>query len=249
MLSQDYAHIEFFVCDGGSSDESIDILRSYGDRFTWRSQRDAGQSDAINHGLRQARGDILAWLNSDDVLRPGAVRTAVQYFRAHPDWDLVYGNAQHIDEHDRFLGDYPTAPYEFNRLLQSCCICQPATFWRRSIMERVGLLNASLHFAMDYDYWMRIDRAGGKLVHVPEILAASRLYPETKTMSARLEVYREIFEVSRRHVGDASFSQYHAYWHHRCHERARGWPRWLRWWPGCHWWLAYGHRRLFRMQR
>jgi glycosyltransferase involved in cell wall biosynthesis len=247
VLGQDYPRIEYLVLDGGSSDDSADILRRYGQRFFWRSQRDAGQSDAINQGLRQARGDILAWLNSDDVLQPGAVSSVVAHFRNHPDWDLLYGNAHCIDENDRVLGAYPTAPYDFDRLLQSCCICQPAAFWRRPIMERVGLLDDSLHFAMDYDYWMRLDRAGARLLHVPEFLASSRVHAETKTLSARLEVYREILAVSRRHADDASFSQYFAYWHHRCHERAHGWPRWLRWWPGCHWWLAYTHRRLHRL--
>jgi glycosyltransferase involved in cell wall biosynthesis len=244
VLSQDYPRIEYFVFDGGSSDGSVDILRTFGDRFLWRSQRDRGQTDAINQGLQRARGDILAYLNSDDVLLPGAITSVVEHFRTNPAWDLLYGNAYHIDQHDGVLGGYPTAPYEFARLLQSCCICQPAAFWRRRIADRVGLFDDSLHYAMDYEYWMRIDRAGGVLTHVPDFLACSRLYPETKTLSARMQVYHEILEVSRRHAPDASFSQYYAYWHHRCHERSDGWPRWLRWLPECHWWLAYAHRRL-----
>ena len=84
------------------------------------------------------------------------------------------------------------------------------------------------------------------MVHVPELLACSRLHAQTKTLSARMNVYHEILEVSRRHAGDASFSQYYAYWHHRCHERGHGWPRWLRGFPDCHWWLANAHRRLYR---
>ncbi|HZZ79982.1 MAG TPA: glycosyltransferase family 2 protein [Gemmataceae bacterium] len=247
VLSQDYPRIEYLVCDGGSTDESVNILQNYDERVRWHSRRDGGQSDAINHGLRQSRGDILAWLNSDDVLAPGAVRTAVSHFQTHPDWDLIYGAAQHIDENDGVIEDYPTADYDFGQLLQSCIICQPATFWRRSVVDRVGLLDESLHYAMDYEYWLRIDRAGCKLVHVPELLACSRLYPETKTLSARMEVYREILAVSRRHAGDASFSQYYAYWHHRCHERTGGWPAWLRALPHCHWWLANLHRRLYRL--
>lgn len=248
VLSQDYPRIEYLVYDGGSSDESVSILQSYGGRFFWRSGpgSDAGQSDAVNQGFRRAKGDILGWLNSDDALLPGAVAAAVRHFQAHPDWDLIYGNARFIDENDRVLGDYPTAAFDFQRLLQSCCICQPAAFWRRSVLERIGPLDPSLHYAMDYDYWMRLDRAGGKLVHVPEFLAFSRVHAATKTVSARVQCYREILSVSRRHAGDASFSQYFAYWHHRCHERLAGWPRWLRWWPECHWWLAYAHRRLYR---
>jgi len=248
VLSQDYPHVEYFVIDGGSTDESVDILKNFGDRFFWHSQRDRGQSDAINQGLRRARGAILAYLNSDDVLLPGAIARVVEHFANNQDWDLLYGNAYHMDEHDRLLGEYPTAPYDFERLLQSCCICQPATFWRRRITERVGLFDDALHFAMDYEYWMRIDRAGGILKHVPEFLAGSRVHAQTKTLSARLQVYQEILDVSRRHATDASFSQYYAYWHHRCHERVDGWPRLLRWLPECHWWLAYAHRARRRLR-
>lgn len=247
VLNQDYPHIEYLVIDGGSTDESVSILRQYGEQFFWRSERDGGQSEAINIGLCEAHGDILAYLNSDDVLLPGAIATVVEHFRTHPKWDLVYGNAHLIDEADRVLGNYPTAPYAFDRLLQDCYICQPAAFWRRGITDRIELFDESLHYAMDYDYWLRIDRAGGTLAQVPEFLACSRSYAETKTQSARLEVYREILGVSRRHADDASFSQYYAYWHHRCHERPAGWPRLLRWLPECHWWLAYLHRRAYRL--
>ena len=247
VLSQDYPQVEYFVMDGGSTDESVEILRSYGERVLWLSERDGGQAHAINKGLRRATGDILAYLNSDDVLLPGAIAAVVAHLRKNPAWDVVYGNARHIDANDQVLGDYPTAAYSLDRLLEDCCICQPAAFWRRRLMGRVGLFDESLHYAMDYDYWMRIDRAGAVFAHVPEFLACSRVYPETKTQSARLAVYREILEVSRRHAGDASFSQYYAYWHHRCHERPTGWPRLLRWVPECHWWLAYVHRRVFRL--
>ena len=176
VLAQDYPRIEYLVFDGGSRDDSVEILRSYGNRFFWRSGPDGGQSDAINQGFGLAKGDIFAWLNSDDVLLPGAVSSVVNRFRQHPDCDLLYGNAHFIDECDRVLGDYPTAPYDFDRLLESCCICQPAAFWRRSVLDRIGPLDDSLHYAMDYDYWMRLDRTGGKLLQVPEVLACSRVH-------------------------------------------------------------------------
>ena len=249
VLGQDYPHIEYIVCDGGSTDESLDILQSYGEQFHWHSESDRGQSHAINKGLRQARGDILAYLNSDDVLLPGAIASVARHFQRRPDSDLIYGNAHWIDENDRVLGDYPTAPYDFERLLQDCFICQPAAFWRRRVMDRIGLFDETLHYAMDYDYWMRLGRAGGVLTQVPDVLAGSRLHAQTKTLSARMQVYHEILAVSRRHAPDASFSQYYAYWHHRCHERPSGWPRLLRWLPECHWWLAYAHRRLYRLRR
>jgi glycosyltransferase involved in cell wall biosynthesis len=246
VLGQDYPHIDYLVIDGGSSDESVAILQEYGKRFAWVSEPDRGQTDAINKGLARARGDIFAYLNSDDVLLPGAVAAVVRYFREQPEWDLIYGNAYFIDVEDRVLGNYPTAAYSFARLLESCCICQPAAFWRRRIAERVGPFDAELHFAMDYDYWMRIDRAGGQLVHVPETLACSRLYAQTKTLSRRLDVYREILQTCVKHAGEPSFSHCLAYWHHRCHERADGWPRSLRRLPHGAWWLALLHSRWLR---
>jgi glycosyltransferase involved in cell wall biosynthesis len=247
VLRQDYPQIEYCVIDGGSHDVSIDVLRSYGDRFYWHSQRDNGQSDAINQGMRRSHGDILAYLNSDDVLMPGAVSAVVKHFGNHPEWDLIYGNAQNINADDSVINDYPAAAYSFDKLLQTCCICQPATFWRRRVMDKIGLFDEALHFAMDYEYWLRLGRGGGKLVHVPEFLACSRIYPETKTQSARLEVFREILDVSRRHAKDASFDQYCAYWGHRCHERTTGWPRLLRWVPQCHALLATLHRRWYAL--
>jgi hypothetical protein len=114
-------------------------------------------------------------------------------------------------------------------------------------MDRVGLFDESLHFAMDYEYWLRLHRVSAALVHVPEYLACSRVHSETKTLKQRLNVLGEILQVARKHAGDASFSQYFAYWHHRCHERSEGWPSWLGRLPNIHWWLAYLHRRLYRL--
>jgi len=246
VLGQDYPHIEYVVIDGGSTDGSADILRSHGERFRWVSEADRGQSDAINKGFARCSGTIRAYLNSDDVLLPGAIGIAVEHFRRHPNWDLLYGNAYHIDADDRTLGRYPTAHYALTRLVENCFICQPAAFWRTSIAARVGPFDADMHYAMDLDYWLRIDRAGGCIAHVAEALACSRVYPETKTLSGRERVYREIFETCRRHAGQAGFSQYFAYWHHRCHEANCGWPRWLRALPRPEYWLALLHARWDR---
>lgn len=238
VLAQEYPHIDYRVIDGGSTDGSLDVLRSYGDRVRWLSEPDGGQADAINKGLASARGDVLAYLNSDDVLLPGAVARVAELFRRHADWDMLYGDAWHVDADDGILGRYPTAAYSRARLLQDCCICQPAAFWRRHIAVRVGAFDTSLHLALDFDYWLRIDAAGGRIVHVPEVLACSRLHAQAKTLARRLDVFREIIAVSVRHAGAASFSQCLAYWHHRCRARAGGWPRLLRRVPNAEWWLA-----------
>ncbi len=254
VLHQTYPHIEYVVIDGGSRDESVAILQSYGDRFAWVSEQDRGQTDAINKGFARTHGDIRAYLNSDDVLLPHAVEQAVAHFRRHPDWDMVYGRADYIDERDRVIGDYATADYSFPRLMRDCCVCQPAAFWRSRIAQRVGPFDDRLHYAMDYDYWLRIDRAGGRIEHVPETLACSRLYPETKTLSARREIYREIFAVCQRHGGYVDRHFFYGLWHHLCEERDRGLARHL---AGCprlreaavslhyRWW----HRRQYSFRR
>jgi glycosyltransferase involved in cell wall biosynthesis len=219
VLNQTYPNIEYIVMDGGSTDESVEILKSYGDRFKWVSEKDKGQTDAINKGLRQCSGQILAYLNSDDTLELDAVETVVKFFREHPEIDLVYGDANYIDEDDNVTGRYLTAPYSWDRLVQDCCVCQPAAFWRSSVVEQFGLFDDGLDFTMDYDYWLRIGRGGGGIMHLPVLLANSRLYPETKTMSSRGKIYNEIFEISQKHAGRISKSYVQGYWNHRLWER------------------------------
>ncbi len=200
----------------------MDILRSYGDRFRWISEKDQGQTDAINKGFARSQGDIRAYLNSDDVIAPDAVARAVRHFQRNPSCDLLYGRADYIDEQDSVIGTYATAEYSFARLMQDCCICQPAAFWRTRVARQIGPFDDRLHYAMDYDYWLRIDRAGGRIVFLPELLACSRLYPQTKTQSARRAIYREIFAVCQRHGGYVHKHYFHGLWYHLCEERKSG---------------------------
>lgn len=218
VLSQRYPNIEYIVMDGGSTDASVEILRRYGDRLQWSSEKDHGQTDAINKGFARSTGQIRAYLNSDDTLEPDAIEKVVAFFGEHPDVDMVYGNANYVDEQDRVTGSYNTADYSFERLMFDCCICQPAAFWRSSIARLVGEFDASLHLVMDYDYWLRIDRAGGTIRRMPTLLANSRLYAGTKTLSRRADIYRELFATCRRHAGYVDRNYYLGYWHHRIHE-------------------------------
>lgn len=223
VLSQDYPNIEYIVVDGGSSDETVEILKSYGDRFTWISEPDRGQAHAVNKGMERATGRILSYLNSDDTLLPNAVSTVVESLAKNPETDLLYGEANYIDVNDAITGRYPTADYSFERLMADCCICQPAAFWTADAAKLVGPFDEQLHTALDYDYWLRIDRAGGIVRHIPRLLANSRIYPETKTMSQRALVYREIFSVTRKHGGYVSRNFVEGYWHHRLWEQ----PDWI----------------------
>jgi glycosyltransferase involved in cell wall biosynthesis len=201
VLSQSYPHIEYLVLDGGSTDESLAVLKSFGDRLAWVSEPDGGQAQALNKGFARARGDIRAYLNSDDVLAPAAVERMVEHFLAHAEADLVYGRANYVDETGRVLGAYRTAPYSTRRLVEDNCLCQPAVFWRARLARWVGPFDERLHCCMDYDYWLRAARAGARFHYVDDLLACSRLHPAAKTLSCRLQMYRESIAVCRQHAG------------------------------------------------
>lgn len=215
VLSQTYKNIEYIVIDGGSTDNSVNILKSYNNKFfKWISEPDHGQSDAINKGFSISNGEIRAYLNSDDILLCDAVEKVVNYFYQHPECDLLYGQAEYINKNDKRTGMYNTADYSFDRLITDCCICQPAAFWKTRIANKVGPFKMNLKYVMDYDYWLRIDRIGGCIKHIKRILAASRLYPETKTLSGRRQIYREIFHICLEHCGYVDFNYFLGLWHH-----------------------------------
>jgi glycosyltransferase involved in cell wall biosynthesis len=218
VLNQTYPSIEYIVIDGGSTDESLDILKSYGSRVRWVSEPDAGQTNAINKGFAECSGEIRAYLNSDDTLERNAAEKVVQFFEGRPEIGLVYGSANYIDTQDRIVGKYATAQYSFDRLVHDCCICQPAAFWRASVAERVGNFDESLNFAMDYEYWLRIGKTDLGIEFFPQILANSRLHAENKTLSEREKIYKEIFAISLKHAGRIDRNYIQGYWHHRLGE-------------------------------
>jgi glycosyltransferase involved in cell wall biosynthesis len=202
VLTQNYPHIEYFVLDGGSTDESLEILTGYNGRFFWKSERDGGQTNAINAGLKLAKGSIIAYLNSDDLLLPGAVSTIIEEWRRRPSVDLFYGRANYIDEYGQITGEYDTrAEFQLEEFKNHCTICQPAAFWCRRIMDRIGLFDENFQTAMDYEYWQRIAANKGLIVRIDKLLACSREYPATKTKSQRDKVYKDIFKGQWRHWG------------------------------------------------
>lgn len=187
VLEQDYPHIEYIVMDGGSTDDSMAILQWYADHLAyWESQPDRGQAHAINKGLVRARGEILGWLNSDDLLAPGAVSRSVQYFLSRPEIDVVYGRLARIDEagHPVPTPILPKDEVDFGSayVIGECIVNQPGAFWQRRIMDQVGLLDESLIYSLDYEYWIRMALAGAKFKRLDPVVAFFRLSPGSKTV-------------------------------------------------------------------
>lgn len=199
ILSQNYPEIEVLVFDGGSRDGTVEILESYGDEIRYVSRKDHGQSDAINQGLRAASGDILAYLNSDDIYYPGAIARVVRHFTENPETLCLYGNALHLHADGLPMERYYCEPWSYDRLLDVCFICQPAAFWRREVIERFGVFDESLNWAMDYEYWLRIGRHVSFDFLEDAYLAGSRLHEDTKTLSQRVKVHEEILEIVMRY--------------------------------------------------
>lgn len=225
VLTQDYPRIEYIVMDGGSTDETLDKLRKYESRLTWYSEKDKGQSAAINKGLRLAKGEILAYLNSDDTYLPGAITRAVQYLTVeNPDEPFVYGQGYYITAEGAIIKKYNTEPFDFHHLAEDCYICQPATFWKRDVIEKIGLFDEDLHYAMDYEYWIRIAHQYGTLGYMREYLANARMYPETKTMSKQLEASGEILNLLKKHYGSGNVPPHwiYAYAHYYMERRVSG---------------------------
>lgn len=183
VKNQTYPHIEHIVVDGGSTDETLDILRKYSDSLIWISEPDEGQSDAINKGWRMSRGEIVAYLNADDTYMPWAVQTAVEFLAENPDVAMVYGDCNIIDEHGQVIGQYPTKEFALRQILCGFCIVpQPSVFLRRAVLDKVGYVNTDLYAAMDLDLWIRIGLKF-KIRYVPRVLASFRRYPGTKSVS------------------------------------------------------------------
>lgn len=191
VLDQAYPNLQYIVVDGGSSDNSVEIIRRYESQLSyWVSEKDRGQSDAINKGFRRATGDIIAWLNSDDAYCPGALRKVADYFAAHPAVGAVIGDLEIIDQGGRRLVTKKAVAATFRRNLYSgCAVPQPATFFTRRAFNTTGELDASLQYQMDYEFFLRMQARGIRFGLMREPLARFRLHGDSKTVSE----YRKAF--------------------------------------------------------
>jgi len=202
VLIQDYPEIEYFIMDGGSTDGSLEIIKKYADKLAgWVSEPDKGQTDAINKGFARATGDVLAWLNSDDTYEPGAVTQAVELLAQHPEISMIYGDCNYIDEAGRVIGRFPAAQTDYRRLREGYVhIPQQASFFRADLVRRVGQLDPTFYFAMDYDLWVRLAKIA-PLLYVPHLWANFRLHRDAKTITADDRCWPEMLRVHYREGG------------------------------------------------
>jgi glycosyltransferase involved in cell wall biosynthesis len=191
VLEQDYPRIEYLVVDGASTDGSVEIIQRYAGRLAWWvSEKDAGQSDAINKGLRRAKGQIIGWLNSDDIYLPGAISAAVAAFNAHPAAGLVYGDAVAIDAEGHAFNRMCARQYTLTDLMAFNIINQPAAFMRRSVLEEVNYLNPAYHLLMDNLLWMNMAQVA-PIIYIPQTWAAARYHDQAKNRTRGAAYGRE----------------------------------------------------------
>jgi glycosyltransferase involved in cell wall biosynthesis len=212
VRAQGHSCVEHLVLDGGSKDETIELLQSFGghsewQHLNWRSGPDGGQSEALNRGFGEATGDIVGWLNSDDRYRAGCFDRVVKAFAENPDVDVVYGDFTVMSQDGTTLRvrreiDFSRFILLYHRVLY---IPTPSTFFRRRVFDDGNRLQANLHYSMDYEFFLRLADAGYRFQHIPHVLADFRLHPESKTCTAESGQLREqrqvmlsVSQISRR---------------------------------------------------
>jgi glycosyltransferase involved in cell wall biosynthesis len=203
VIGQDYPRIEYIIVDGGSTDGSVDVIKKYQDKLSWWvSEKDKGQTDAINKGFNRAKGEILAWINSDDTYNPGAVGEAVKYLVNHPEVALVYADCNFIDEEDRIIGKFNSAQTDIRRLRRGYVhIPQQTMFFRAKYWKELGPLDPSFYFAMDYDLWTRIAAHAPFKYLAGKTWANFRLHTSGKTIAADDRCWPEMLRVHYRDNG------------------------------------------------
>lgn len=202
VLNQTGVDLEYIIVDGGSTDGTPEIIKKYDSQLAWWvSEPDRGQTDAINKGFARAKGDILAWINSDDTYEPGALAEAAAYLNDHPETGMVYGDCHFIDAAGQKIGRFNAAQTDYQKLRRGYVhIPQQSSFFRASLWKQVGPLDPSFYFAMDYDLWVRL-AACSKLDYYPRLWANFRLHGDAKTIAADDRCWPEMLRVHYRNGG------------------------------------------------
>jgi len=209
VLDQNYPDLEYIVMDGGSTDGTVEILKKYADKIIWRSEKDNGQSDAINKGLRMATGEIAAYLNSDDTYAPGTFEKVAKFFENPPAGGLekkwVYGKCKIINTKNREIRKPLTAyknlllkNYSYPKLLSENFISQPATFWKREIHSELGFFNENEHYCMDYEFWLRLGQKYPAGV-ISDYLANFRYYANSKSGGVNKKQFQDELRLAKKY--------------------------------------------------
>jgi glycosyltransferase involved in cell wall biosynthesis len=199
VLDQNYPSLDYIIIDGNSTDGTQTILRKYGTRLRWLSEKDLGQSDAINKGIQMARGEILSYLNADDLYLPETLWQAGRFFSNNPIVDWLYGNCRLIDEAGKTIGKLQAPRFNLNRMVMGAeYIPQPTVFWRRRAAEMAGKMDVRLQYAMDYDFFIRLGKRNPGH-HLNSELACFRFQPSSKTILEEEKHWREVLMVSERY--------------------------------------------------
>jgi glycosyltransferase involved in cell wall biosynthesis len=199
------AEVEHIIVDGGSTDGTVDYLQTLGESVRWISEPDKGQADAVNKGIAMATGEIIGWLNSDDLYLPGALEAVSGHFRRNPSCRWLYGRCRIIDKEGReqwkWITKYKNArlqSFTFNKLIRENFISQPAVFFRKELVEQAGQLDLQLHYTMDYDLWLRFAGISPACV-VDQYLASFRRHGTSKSETGFREQFYEQYKVALRH--------------------------------------------------
>ncbi|MBD2028355.1 glycosyltransferase [Leptolyngbya sp. FACHB-711] len=211
VLSQNYPNLEYIVIDGGSTDNTIEIIKRYESKIAyWISEPDRGQAHAINKGLEKATGEVLAYINSDDYYLPGTLHAVADYFLAHPEIDFLHGRCCYVNTQGKPMGEQFADIHTFDEIIdlwgvwwQKRQFVQPEVFWTRRISDRIGSFNESLYFVMDYEYWCRILLAKGKVGTIDRALTCFR-FTETQKSNQSEKVADELLQVIRPWLWDWS---------------------------------------------
>jgi len=205
VLGQNYPALFYHVQDGASQDGTVDLLNAYGEQVSWRSEPDSGQANAINAGFKTAAidCDIMAYLNSDDTLLPDTLAYIAHVFQTRPDIDIVYGHRIFIDPDGSEIGRAVFPPHDANALLYVGYVPQETMFWRRRVWDQIGPIDETFRFALDWDFLLRAQQAGFKMIRLPRFLGCFRIHTEQKT-SAMIDVGQEEMQLlRRRYLGHA----------------------------------------------
>lgn len=202
ILDQKEKDVEIIVVDNKSTDKTKEILEEFKNQIKIISERDRGQTDAINKGMRIAKGDVLAYLNSDDYYETGALKSVKKFFNKDRDAKIIYGQGRLVDEKGRMIRMYKTEHPTLDSLFRECVISQPTVFMRREVFEKIGEVDTNLNYAMDYDYWIRVSKKY-RFHYIDQILASTRIHTKSKTAQSE-KVFEEILKVLKKNYGRVS---------------------------------------------